>query len=111
MGVVSYAGDLHAALPRQKRQVLFCKGEITSAIPRQLRTADGPMRCREIATAIVAMNGMDGRDRRYMKEVSDRVSKALRAQREKGLVTIRNVGLCPIRYSLDSVGRGTSEGQ
>ena len=50
------------------------------------------------------MNGMDGRDRRYMKEVSDRVSKALRAQREKGVVRSALAEGEPIRYSLFKMG-------
>src|SRR4051812_10180173 len=65
LGTLGYQGDLDAAMPRQKRRVLFGKGELTSAILRQLRVSNSTMTCRELAVAIIDYNGMDRRDRRF----------------------------------------------
>lgn len=78
--------DLDAQMPRQKRQVLFGRGELTRAILDELRTATAPMTSREIARAILAVNEMDPRDRKLLTEHTRRVSKALRNLKEEGLV-------------------------
>lgn len=83
---LGYAGDLDAAMPRQKRDVIFGKGELTRAILAELRDAGGPMTSREIAQNIVALRGEDPRDRKYIADLVKRVSKALRQQREDGNV-------------------------
>ena len=83
---LGYAGDLDAAMPRQKREVLFGRGDLTRAILDELRGAPGPLTSREIAKAIVALDGSDARDRRMLSDVVKRVSKALRALRLEGLV-------------------------
>ena len=64
LGTLGYSGDLDAQMPRQKRQVLFGRGELTRAILDELRTATAPMASREIARAILAVNELDPRDRR-----------------------------------------------
>lgn len=84
LGVLGYIGDLDAAMPRQKREVLFGKGELSKAIYRELRTAKEPMSSRDIAREIVVMRGEDARDRKYLADLTRRVSKALRAMREAG---------------------------
>jgi hypothetical protein len=84
LGTLGYTGDLDAEMPRQKREVLFGRGELTRAILDELRTATGPMGSREIAQAIVAMSGQDARDRKYITDLTRRVSKALRALKEHG---------------------------
>lgn len=83
---LGYAGDLDAQMPRQKRQVIFGRGELTRAILGELRGADGPVTSREIAQAIIAISGQDARDRKYVSDLTKRVSKALRSLREENVV-------------------------
>jgi hypothetical protein len=52
----------------------------------ELREAPRPMGSREIAQAIVAMTGQDARDRKFITEMTKRVSKALRILKEDGNV-------------------------
>ena len=86
LSVLGYKGDLDAAMPRQKREVIFGRGELSKAIYRELREAEGPLSSRDIAREIVAMRGEDARDRKYLSDLTKRVSKALRAMREAGEV-------------------------
>jgi hypothetical protein len=86
LSVLDYKGDLDAAMPRQKREVIFGRGELSKAIYRELREADGPLSSRDIAREIVALRGEDARDRKYLSELTKRVSKALRAMRGEGNV-------------------------
>lgn len=86
LGSLGFKGDLDAQMPRQKREVLFGQGELTRALMRELRDADGPMTSRELANNVLALRGDDVRDRRLLTEVTKRVSKALRHQREAGYV-------------------------
>lgn len=78
LGSLGYEGDLDAAMPRQKREVLFGRGELTRGILDTLREAAGPMTSRQIAQSILSVSGQDARDRRLMTEHTKRVSKALR---------------------------------
>lgn len=73
-------------MPRQKREVIFGKGELSNAIYDELRTATGPLSSRYIAREIIAMRGVDARDTKYLADLTKRVSKALRAMREAGEV-------------------------
>lgn len=75
---LGYEGDLEAMMPRQKRQVVFGRGELLRAIMDVLRDADGPMRSREIAQELIAVRGDDPRDQRYIADLTRRVGKALR---------------------------------
>ena len=86
LGTLGYTGDLDAEMPRQKRQVIFGPGELTRAILDQLREAGAPIASREIAEAIIAVNGQDARDRKFLSEHTKRVYKALRALRDKNAV-------------------------
>jgi hypothetical protein len=86
LGTLGYTGDLDAEMPRQKRQVLFGKGELTRSILDELRGAAGPLTSREVAQTVVALSGQDARDRRYVSDLTRRVSKALRALREENVV-------------------------
>lgn len=86
LGVLGYKGDLDAAMPRQKREVIFGRGELSRAIFDELRNADGPLSSRDIAREIVALRGEDARDRKYLSELTKRVSKALRAMKAEGNV-------------------------
>lgn len=86
LGTLGYTGDLDAAMPRQKREVIFGRGELSKAIMGELRHATGPITSREIAQDIVAMRGEDARDRKYISDLTKRVSKALRSMKAEGLV-------------------------
>ena len=86
LGTLGYAGDLDAAMPRQKRQVLFGRGELTRAILDELRGAERPLGSRDIARAILAVNEQDPRDRKLLTEHTRRVSKALRNLKSQGFV-------------------------
>ena len=52
LGTLGYDGDLDAAMPRQKRHVVFGRGELTRAVLDVLRDADGPMTSRQIAPPV-----------------------------------------------------------
>src|SRR5947208_7613691 len=82
LGTLGYTGDLDAEMPRQKRQVIFGRGELTRAILDELRGADGPVTSREIAQGVVAVSGQDARDRKFVTDHTRRVSKALRVLRD-----------------------------
>ncbi len=86
LGTLGYTGNLDAEMPRQKREVLFGRGELTRAIYDEIRTATGPLTTRQIAEAILVLQGHDARDRKMMREHTIRVSKALRSLREGGSV-------------------------
>lgn len=74
-------------MPRARREVVFARGvELTRAILGELRDADGPLTSRQIAQAIVALQGYDVRDRNYVAQLTRRVSKALRLQKQAGYV-------------------------
>jgi hypothetical protein len=102
LGTLGYTGDLDAEMPRQKRQVLFGRGELTRAILDELRDARRPLGSREIAQAMVALNGQDARDRRLLTDVTKRVSKALRGLTDEGAVR-RKKG--PGQYTLWEIVR------
>lgn len=86
LNVLGYTGDLDAAMPRQKREVIFGRGELSKSIMGELRHAVGPVSSREIAQDIVAMRGEDARDRKYISDLTKRVSKALRVMKQEGHV-------------------------
>jgi hypothetical protein len=86
LGTLGYKGDLDAAMPRQKRDVIFGKGELTRAILDELRERGESLTSRQIAQSVVALRGDDARDRKYVTELTKRVSKALRALRVEGTV-------------------------
>lgn len=86
LGSLGYTGDLDAKMPRQKREVIFGRGELSKAIYGELRTAEGPLSSREIAREIITMRGEDARDRKYISELTRRVSKALRQMKAENLI-------------------------
>ena len=53
LGTLGYSGDLDAAMPRQKREVIFGRGELSRAIMGELRHAEGPLSSRDIAREII----------------------------------------------------------
>ena len=86
LSVLGYTGDLDAAMPRQKREVIFGRGELSKAIYGELRHAEEPLSSRDIAREIMSMRGEDARDRKYISDLTRRVSKALRQMKAEGLV-------------------------
>jgi hypothetical protein len=80
--VLDYDGDLDAQMPRQKRHVVFGRGELTRQVLSILRRADKPLTSRQIAQEIVSDSGMDARDRKFVSDLTKRVSKACRQYRE-----------------------------
>lgn len=84
LGIFGCKRDLDEAMPRQKREVIFGRGELSKAIYGELRSAEEPLSSRDIAREIVVMRGEDARDRKYLSDLTKRVSKALRAMREAG---------------------------
>lgn len=86
LAALGFTGDLEAMMPRQKRHVIFGRGELLRAILDELRDAGRPLRSREIAQAIVAVQGNDVRDQRTIADLTKRVGKALRPLRADGQV-------------------------
>lgn len=78
LGTFGYSGDLDAAMPRQKRHVVFGKGELFRSCMDVLRGADTPLTSRQIAQQIMELNGQDARDRRFLNDLVKRVGKCLR---------------------------------
>jgi len=78
LGTLGYEGDLDAMMPRQKRHVIFGKGELTRAVLDVLREATEPLTSRQIAQAVMELNGQDARDRKFLNDLVKRVGKALR---------------------------------
>ena len=86
LGVLGYNGDMDAAMPRQKREAVFGRGELSKAIYRGLREAGSPLTSRDIARQIITMRGEDARDHRYLSDLTKRISRTLRSMREAGNV-------------------------
>ena len=85
LNVLGYEGDLDAQMPRQKRHVVFGRGELTRSVLDVLRRADAPMTSRQIAQQIVENSGHDARDRKYVLDLTKRVGKACR-QSDAGVI-------------------------
>lgn len=83
---LGYKGDLDAVMPRQRRHVIFGRGELLDSLMLELRLAERPLLSRELAQNVLASNGSDIRDRRAVSDLTRRVSKCLRTQRESGRV-------------------------
>ncbi|WP_027173086.1 hypothetical protein [Methylobacterium sp. 10] len=90
LSTLGYEGDLDAAMPRQKREVLFGRGELTRGILDTLRDATVPMTSREVAQSVLSLTGHDARDRGLMTAHTRRVSKALRLLKEGGTIAQSN---------------------
>lgn len=84
--LVGYKGELDAIMPRQRRNVIFGQGELLDALMLELRHAERPLKSRELAQNVLASTGDDIRDRRAVSDLTRRVSKCLRVQRERGVV-------------------------
>ena len=89
LATLGYTGDLDAIMPRQKVVRLFGQGELLRACLHELKHADEPMTSRDIARAIVELRGDDSNDRKYLSDMTRRISKCLRKEREAGNVKAR----------------------
>lgn len=78
LSVLGYDGDLDVMMPRQKRHVLFGRGELTRQVLDILRRERMPLTSRQIAQEIVSQSGMDARDRKMIGDLTKRVGKACR---------------------------------
>ena len=78
LGSLGYEGDYDEMMPRQKRFVVFGRGELTRQVLTVLRRATKPMTSRQIAQEIVSDSGLDARDRKYVSDLTKRVGKACR---------------------------------
>lgn len=83
---LGFTGDLDQIMPRRKVYRLFGQGELLEACLHELRHAERPLKTREIAQGIVALKGEDARDRGYVSEITRRISKCLRGERERGTI-------------------------
>ncbi len=83
LAVLGYDGDLEAQMPRQKRHVLFGRGELTRTVFAILRDATEPMTTRAITQEMLTLQGMDGRDRALLSDAVKRTAKALKVACEK----------------------------
>jgi hypothetical protein len=82
---LGYEGELDAMMPKRYTRV-FGQGELLDACLRELRHAERPLKSREIAQSIIALRGDDARDRRHVTDITRRLSKCLRIERERGTV-------------------------
>ncbi|MGE0752316.1 MAG: hypothetical protein AB7K64_17215 [Variibacter sp.] len=106
LSTLGYTGDLNVEMPRQKRDVIFGKGELTRAILDELRGSPGPLTSREIAQGIIAAGGQDARDRKYVSDLTKRVGKALRALRDDHVVRSGTDSHGNIMWSVCHLSRG-----
>lgn len=86
LNILGYEGDLDAAMPRQKRHVVFGRGELTRQVLMILRRNAKPMTSREIAQEVVSDSGFDARDRKFVTDLTKRVGKACRQYPEGTIV-------------------------
>ena len=84
---LGYDGELPNRTTRTPRVVLFVRNELARFILDTLRERKAPMTSRELAEAIVTLEGKDRYDRGMMNDITKRVSKAGRQLRERGLVS------------------------
>lgn len=86
LGVLGYTGELDSIMPRQKVVRLFGQGELLMACLHELRHADGPLTSRQIARNVIEIRDEDPNDRKYLSDMTRRISKCLRQERAAGTV-------------------------
>jgi hypothetical protein len=82
---LGYSGELQLT-PRPPRVVLFYRDELRQFILDQLRN-DGPLSARQLSERLVQSEGKDPRDRRMLRNLVNRVCKALRQMQSARIVT------------------------
>ena len=78
LDTLGYEGDFDVLMPREKRHVIFGRGELTRSVLEILRREARPVTSRQIAQEIVSDSGFDARDRKFVSELVKRVGKACR---------------------------------
>lgn len=86
LDTLGYEGDFDALMPREKRHVIFGRGELTKQVLTILRRNAKPMTSREITQEMVSASGFDARDRKFVSELVKRVGKACRQYPEGTIV-------------------------
>lgn len=82
---LGYAGEIKLST-RAPRIVLFYRGELRQFLAGYLRD-NGPSTSRQMAEALIQMEGKDARDRRMMNDIVKRIGKALRQMMELKMIT------------------------
>lgn len=82
---LGYAGQTQLT-PRLPRVVLFYRGELRQFLAGYLRD-HGPSTSRQMAEALVQLEGKDARDRRMMNDIVKRIGKSLRQMVDVGQVS------------------------
>lgn len=82
---LGYDGDIKLT-PRLPRIVLFYRGELRQFLRSQL-SERGPLTSRQMAEALVELEGKDARDRRMMNDIVKRMGKSLRQMQDAKIVT------------------------
>ena len=88
LATFGHEGDIDAQMPR-RREARFGRNELARLIAGQMRQSEGPLSSRAIAAQIIAQRGEDAEDRKYLADMTRRVSKALRHLRVRGRVQSR----------------------
>ncbi len=86
LDTLGYEGDFDVLMPREKRHVIFGRGELTKQVLMILRRNAKPMTSREITQEMVSNSGFDARDRKFVSELVKRVGKACRQYPEGTIV-------------------------
>lgn len=86
LDTLGYEGEFDALMPREKRHVIFGRGELTRQVLTVLRRNKKPMTSRGIAQEVVSDSGFDARDRKFVTDLTKRVGKACRQYPEGTIV-------------------------
>lgn len=89
---LGYEGNDRPDKPKVTRTVLFYRGELRKWLVTELRSQARPMTSRELAAAIVQLEGKDPGDRRMMLDLVQRICKALRTLHDMGAIKRERVG-------------------
>jgi hypothetical protein len=82
---LGYSGEVKLTT-RLPRVVLFYRGELRQFLAGQLKE-HGERTSRQMAEALLQLEGKDARDRRLMNDVVKRMGKALRQMVDSGIIT------------------------
>jgi hypothetical protein len=83
---LSYKGELQDRDQGKTRLVLFYRNELRQFIQHELRKPGRPMTVREPAVILCQTEGKNAQDARMVRDVTSRISEALRQMRQLGLV-------------------------
>jgi len=95
-----YEGKLEGKTPRSARIVLFYRNELRQFVLSELRKAARPLSSREIAEALITLEGKSIADRKMMVDIVRRVSKACRMLRHADAVMQTKDGLGRVVWGL-----------